>query len=194
MSAIVSVMADSPKRRATYEDLVAAPAGLIAEIIDGTLVTQPRPAPPHARAASILEVELGGPFDRGKGGPGGWVLLFEPELHIRGGHVLVPDLAGWRRERMPALPSGSAFELPADWVCEVLSPSTAATDRVAKMPIYAADRVSHVWLVDPILRTLEVHRLDGDTYRVTGAWHGEVAVRAEPFDAIELELGALWKL
>jgi Uma2 family endonuclease len=186
-------MGDPAKRRATYGDLLEVPGHLVAEIIHGTLVTQPRPAPPHARAASRLGVELGGPFDRGKGGPGGWILLDEPELHLRGGHVLVPDLAGWRRERMPRLPlEAAAFELAPDWVCEVLSPSTAATDRADKVPIYATERVGHVWLIDPLVRTLEVHRLDGDTYRGVGVWRDAALVRAEPFDAIELELGSLW--
>jgi hypothetical protein len=105
------------KRRATYEDLLAVPEHLVAELIHGALVTQPRPAAPHALAASVLGIELGGPFHRGKGGgPGGWILLDEPELHLRGGHVLVPDLAGWRRERMPEVPATTAFELAPDWV------------------------------------------------------------------------------
>jgi Uma2 family endonuclease len=186
-------MGDPARRHATYDDLRAVPSNLVAEIIHGALITHPRPAAPHTRAASRLGVDLGGPFDRGRGGPGGWVLLDEPELHLRGGHVLVPDLAGWRRERMPRVPlEAAAFELAPDWVCEVLSPSTEALDRAEKMPIYAAERVSHVWLVDPIVRTLEVHRLDGETYRVVGTWREAAVVRAEPFAAIELELAALW--
>src|SRR5580700_3070151 len=114
-------MGDPVKRRATYEDLLAVPEHLIAEIIDGELLTQARPALPHSRAATALGGELHGPFDRGRGGPGGWILLDEPELHIHG-DVLVPDLAGWRRERMPELPDAAAIELAPDWVCEVLSP------------------------------------------------------------------------
>ena len=144
-------MGDPAPRRATYEDLLAVPEGRVAEIIHGVLVTQPRPAAPHARAATRLSTKLGGPFDLGDGGPGGWVILYEPELHFHGGHVLVPDLAGWRRERMPQVPmAASAFELAPDWICEVLSPSTGATDRADKVPLYAAEGVSHVWLVDPI--------------------------------------------
>jgi Uma2 family endonuclease len=114
----------------------------------------PRPASLHARAASSLGGELYGPFDRGRGGPGGWIILDEPELHLHG-DMLVPDLAGWRRERMPELPDASAFELAPDWVFEVLSPSTAATDRAEKMPIYAREQVGQLWLVDPIAKTLE---------------------------------------
>src|ERR1700729_1449695 len=126
------------KRRATYQDLLDVPEHLVAEIIDGALITQPRPASRHARAASRLGAELDGPFARGKGGPGGWILLDEPELHLHG-DIVVPDLAGWRRERMPELPDAAAFELAPDWICEVLSPGAAARDRTEKMPLYARE-------------------------------------------------------
>jgi Uma2 family endonuclease len=186
-------MGDPAKRRATYDDLLAVPEHLVAEIIDGELRTQPRPASRHARAASRLGMDLGNPFDRGKGGPGGWVLLDEPELHLRG-DILVPDLAGWRRERMPELPDASAFELAPDWVCEVLSPSTAATDRAEKLPIYARERVAYVWLVDPIARTLEAYRLARENaWLLLGSWRDEAKVRVEPFEAVELELAGLWE-
>jgi Uma2 family endonuclease len=184
-------MGDPAKRRATYEDLLAVPKHLVAEIIHGALVTQPRPASRHARAASRLGAELDGPFDRAKGGPGGWLLLDEPELHLHG-DILVPDLAGWRRERMPELPDAAAFELAPDWACEVLSPSTAATDRAEKMPIYARERVGHVWLVDPIAQTLEALRLDGTRWILLGTWRDDARVRVEPFETFELELDGLW--
>src|SRR5450432_475118 len=184
-------MADPARRRATYDDLRAVPAHLVAEILNGELYASPRPSPPHARAASSLGGELYGPFDRGKGGPGGWILLDEPELHLQG-HVLVPDLAGWRRERMPELPDAAAFELGPDWVCEVLSPSTAATDRADKVPIYLREGVSYVWLVDPLNQTLETFNLDGTSYRLLGTWRGNASVRVEPFAALELDLSALW--
>jgi Uma2 family endonuclease len=184
-------MGESAKRRASYADLVAVPSHLIAEILDGNLVTQPRPASLHARAASRLGAELDGPFDRGKGGPGGWILLDEPELHL-GGDVPVPDLGGWRRERMPELPDTAAFELPPDWVCEVLSSSTAQTDRAVKMPIYARERVSHLWLVDPVARTLEACRLESGRWTPLGVWRDDAKVRAEPFEAFELHLSGLW--
>jgi Uma2 family endonuclease len=184
-------MGNPAKRGATYEDLLAVPEHLIAEILDGELVTQPRPASLHARAASSLGGELYGPFDRGRGGPGGWVILDEPELHLHG-NVLVPDLAGWRREHMPSVPDAAAFEIAPDWVCEVLSPGTAARDRSRKLPIYAAEKVAHIWLVDPIVQTLEVFRLDATGWRLVGTWEGAAVVRAEPFEAIELELAALW--
>ncbi|HEV8244191.1 MAG TPA: Uma2 family endonuclease [Polyangiaceae bacterium] len=184
-------MADPARRRATYEDLRSVPAHLVAEIINGELQTSPRPAPTHARAASSLGGELYGPFDRGRGGPGGWIILDEPELHLHG-DILVPNLAGWRRLRMPTLPAAAAFELAPDWVCEVLSPSTAAVDRADKVPIYLRESVPYVWLVDPSNQTLEALRLEAGSYRLLGTWRGNANVRVEPFDALELDLSALW--
>jgi Uma2 family endonuclease len=182
------------KRPATYADVVAAPDHLVAELIDGTLYTSPRPAPLHARAATTLQIELGGPFDRGRGGPGGWVFLFEPELHIVGA-VLVPDLAAWRRERLTEMPKTAAVEIAPDWVCEVSSPSTAALDRKIKLPKYAEAGVRHVWIVDPEAQTLEVLRVTKSGLWETAAVFSEDdRVRAEPFEAHELELAALWRL
>ncbi len=185
-------MAEPARRSATYDDLLALPENVTGEILDGELIVQPRPASPHAVAASILGVDLGGPFHRGRGGPGGWVILDEPELHLRD-DVLVPDLAGWRRARMPVIPDAAAFDLAPDWVGEILSPTTARIDRVKKRPLYARERVRHLWLIDPSERTLEVFRLEGELYAVVATYEGDAPVRAEPFDAIELELGALWR-
>jgi len=134
---------------------------------------------------------LGNPFHRGSGGPGGWVSLDEPELHLQS-DVLVPDLAGWRRERMPEVPDTAAFELAPDWVAEILSPSTAAVDRADKLPIYARERVQHAWLIDPRLQTLEAFALNGARYELIGTWRGSAVVRVPPFEALELELSALW--
>ena len=184
-------MADERPPRTLYEALLALPERVVGEIIGGQLVTHPRPAAPHANVASNLGGELHGPFRRGRGGPGGWVVLDEPELHLHG-DVLVPDLAGWRRERMPELPDAAAFELAPDWVCEVLSPSTAAVDRADKLPIYAREGVRHAWLLDPVATTLEVLRLEGGGRRLVATWRGDAVVRAEPFDAIELEVAVLW--
>lgn len=184
-------MAELAKRVATYDGLIAAPPHVVAEIIHGELLTHPRPAFPHARAATRLAVLLGG-FDSHPGNPGGWIILHEPELHLQR-DVLVPDLAGWRRERMPEVPDTPTSELSPDWACEVLSPSTAGIDRVEKMQVYARERVSHVWHVDPLAQSVEVFRLDGATYRVVAMWRGPAVVRPEPFDAVPLELGALWQ-
>lgn len=176
-----------------YEQFLSVPDHLVAEIIRGALVTQPRPAPRHARAASKLGEKLGGPFDSGIDGPGGWLTFDEPELHL-GGHITVPDLAGWRRERMPQLPDTAFFEQAPDWICEVLSPGTQALDRTDKMPIYAEHHVVHAWLIDPLAKMLEAYRLDSGRWLQIGAWAGNVSVRAEPFEAVGLELGALWTL
>jgi len=186
------LMADAVRRKATYEDVLAAPRHMVAEIIDGDLRLFPRPAKPHAVATTALGEELGPPFKRGRGGPGGWMILFEPELHLRS-DVLVPDLAGWRSERMPEITDDEAFfTMAPDWVCEVLSASTAKIDRTQKLPIYARERLPHVWLVDPLLRTLEVLELDGATWKILAIHRDDERVRARPFDAIELELGVLW--
>lgn len=166
---------------------------LVGEIIEGDLITSPRPAARHARASSRLGTSLGGPFDRGVGGPGGWVILDEPELHLAH-DVIVPDLAGWRRERMPSIPDVAAFELAPDWICEVLSSSTAAVDRSKKLPLYAREKVAHAWLVDPIAKTVEVLRLVGDSWSLVSTYAGDVTVRAEPFDSVELDLAALWAM
>ena len=186
--------------RATYADVEVVPARYVAELVRGVLHTFPRPAPRHAMASSRLGGDLIGPFDRGKSGPGGWVILHEPELHFpdptEPGEVdaLVPDLAGWRVVRMPELPETAFFTVAPDWICEVLSPSTAAFDRAEKMAVYAREGVRHAWLVDPIARTLEVFALGADGRWVLHGVHRDKArVRAEPFDAIELELGVLWE-
>ncbi len=180
------------RRHATYEDLLAVPEHLVAEIVDGELVTSPRPAPRHANAASVLTIGIGGPFHLGSGGgPGGWWIIVEPELHM-GPDVLVPDLAGWRRERMPVFPDAAFFDLAPDWVCEVLSPVTGRLDRVRKLPIYAREQVRHAWLVDPILRTLEVLRREGAQWVLVATHGGDDKVRAEPFEAVELPLSVLW--
>jgi Uma2 family endonuclease len=185
-------MAHAAKRHASYQDVLDAPRHLVAEVIDGELELHPRPAKPHAAAATALGEELGPPFKRGRGGPGGWIILFEPELHL-GRDILVPDLGGWRRERMPALTTEEPyFTLAPDWLCEVLSPGTEAMDRARKLPIYARESVSHVWLVDPLQRTLEVLRRQNTDWLILGVYEGNALVRAEPFDALELELGILW--
>jgi len=178
-------------RPATYDDLVALPDNLVAEIVGGELHASPRPAPKHARAYAVLGRRIGGPFDDGVGGPGGWWILDEPELHL-GRDVLVPDLAGWRRTRMPALPDTAYFSVSPDWICEILSPSTAQLDRAKKLAIYAREGVAHAWLVDPIARTLEVFRLENGRWLILATYAGSETVRAEPFDQIELDLGSLW--
>ncbi len=180
------------KRLATYKDLFDLPENIVGEIIGGELHTHPRPAPKHVRAYSALGGSIGNPFDFGNEGPGGWWILDEPELHL-GDDILVPDLAGWRRERMPTLPETAWFELAPDWICEILSPSTARVDRILKMPIYARENVRHLWLVDPDLKTLEIYQLNTDKqWTLLATLKDEDPVSQPPFDAIEFSLGVLW--
>jgi Uma2 family endonuclease len=177
-----------------YEQLLNLPENLVGEIIGGQLRTQPRPAGPHASASSVLGMDIGGAFHRGRGGPGGWWIIDEPEIHfVRDVEVLVPDLAGWRRERMPCLPLDHRFEVVPDWVCEVLSPSTRKKDRVLKMKVYAHHGVAHLWLVDPFEKTLETYALTHGNWTVTGLYTDEDEVRAAPFEVLTLQLGDLWE-
>ena len=185
-------MTDTVKRQARYDDLCALPENMVGEILGGELHATPRPAPRHARAYSSITGTLWGPFDHGRGGPGGWWIIDEPELHL-GGDVIVPDIAGWRRSRMPTLPETAWFELAPDWVCEILSPSTANTDRAVKMPIYAREGVEHLWLVDPDARTLEAyHRQTDGHWLLLVTLKDDDGVRQPPFDAIEFPLSDLW--
>jgi len=180
------------KRLARYEDLLDLPDNVVGEIIAGRLLTSPRPALKHARASSVLGIRIGNPFDLGGGGgPGGWWILDEPELHL-GTDILVPDLAGWRRERLPSLPQTAWFAQAPDWVCEVLSPATASTDRVLKLPRYAAAGVGHCWLIDPDARTLEAYANQDGRWLLLGTWADQDVVAIEPFAAIELDLSHLW--
>ncbi|MDO9239948.1 MAG: Uma2 family endonuclease, partial [Methylicorpusculum sp.] len=153
--------------------------------------TQPRPAPRHSLAASVIGDEYVSPYHRGRGGPGGWWILFEPELHL-GRDILVPDLAGWRRTTLPNLPEEAYFSVAPDWICEVLSPGTARIDRAVKMPIYAQNEVSWLWLVDPDARTLEVYRLLDCHWLLEHTWQNDDVVNAPPFAEVSLTMNDLW--
>ena len=182
------------RERATYENLADVPDHLVGEILDGDLFTTPRPAIPHARAASVLGMEISPPFDREAGGgdgPGGWWFLDEPEIHL-GEDVLVPDLAGWRRERLPVLLDAAFVSVAPDWVCEVISPKTERIDRGRKRLIYARERLSHLWLLSPTARTLEVFRLSGESWTLVRTFEGDETVYAEPFEAVGLNMSRLW--
>jgi Uma2 family endonuclease len=184
-------MTRAAPKRATYEDVLSAPENVVAELVNGELHTSPRPASPHAHAASVAGMDIGGMFQRGRGGPGGWWILDEPELHLDQ-DVLVPDLAGWRRERMPTIPDVPFFDLSPDWLCEVLSPSTERFDRMVKPPIYASAKVAFIWLLDPRSRSLEFFRLSQDGYTRIAGFIDDAKMHAPPFDAVELDLGAFW--
>ncbi|MCY4230039.1 MAG: Uma2 family endonuclease [Alphaproteobacteria bacterium] len=178
-------------RRADYQDVLNAPAHMVAEVIDGALHTQPRPAPAHALASSALGNDLGNPFQFGRGGPGGWWILDEPELHF-GEDVLVSDLAGWRRERMPRLPDTAYFTLAPDWVCEVLSPGTRRFDLYEKRPVYAREGVPYLWMVDPLDRGLEAFELRDGQWVLIASLKDDDAVSVPPFEAISFSLSDLW--
>ena len=190
-SSAVDDSARTPTRRATYQDVLDAPAHQVAEIIDGTLYTHPRPAMPHARASSVLGRKIGSPYDDDPGGPGGWWIIFEPEVHL-GEEIVVPDLAGWRRERMPDYPDTAYVSLAPDWVCEVLSASTRKHDLHGKRPIYALEGVRHLWLVDPTDRTLEAFELREDEWVLIATAKDDDPISIRPFDAITFSLGDLW--
>ena len=183
--------APTVRRPATYQDVLDAPATMVAELIEGALAPPSAPGPRHVRASSSLGDELMSPFDKGRGGPGGWWILDEPELHL-GRDVFVPDLAGWRRERMPALPERAWFELAPDWVCEVLSPGTRALDLTDKRRLYAAAGVAFLWFVDPLARTLEAFALRDGAWTLIAALKDDEEVRVAPFDAIAFPLSVLW--
>lgn len=184
-------MASSPPTRhlPTLSDLDDLPEEVVGEIIDGELIVHPRPDPPHVWAASELGAVLLLSFRRGIDGPGGWIILDEPRIQLKPS-ILVPDLAGWRRERYQA-PEKGPFQVTPDWICEILSPSTQRDDRLRKLPIYARNGVQHAWLLDPLQRTLEIYRRQDDAWLLV-AVHGQDKVRAEPFDAIEIDLVQIW--
>lgn len=184
-------MTERVKGGALYEDVIAAPEHKVAEIVEGYLYLSPRPAPRHARASSVLGGDLNDAFDRGRSGPGGWWILDEPELHLRG-DVLVPDISGWRRERLPVLPEGPGFEVPPDWLCEILSPSTESFDRGQKLPRYALAGVSHLWLIDPMKRRLEVYGRADLEWLLLEEYSGSAVVNAPPFEPVSLDLAPLW--
>jgi Uma2 family endonuclease len=181
------------RKKATYADVLAAPEHMVAEVVDGELFLSPRPAPRHALATTRLTSLLDPPFGIGRGGPGGWLILVEPELHLID-DILVPDIAGWRSERMPRLPKEAHVATAPDWVCEVMSPGTRRLDRSRKRPLYAKHGVGHLWMIDPGERMLEPFTLFREKWQVGDVAGDNDCVRVAPFDAIELELGLLWDI
>ncbi len=185
-------MAQPALKTATYEELCSIPENMVGEIINGELIVTPRPSRGHAYTASALGHEVGPPYQSGRGGgPGGWVILDEPEIAV-GNDVLVPDLAGWRRERFPVEEDHNWISAVPDWVCEVLSPNTLRKDKIMKMPIYGRHGVPHLWLIDPVAKTLEVYHLESDRWVVAGLYAQDDKVRAEPFQEVEIDLLDIW--
>ncbi|MCX7113513.1 MAG: Uma2 family endonuclease [Proteobacteria bacterium] len=176
-----------------YEQLMDLPEHVTGEILNGQLYAMSRPTGRHGLVERGLSGNLVGPFDFGRGGPGGWWIIQEPEVHfIRDVEVAVPDLAGWRRERMPSVPEGHRFEVVPDWVCEILSPSTAKKDRAVKLPLYAHYGVAHVWIVDPAAQTLEAFELCAGRWTLISTLKEDDPVAVPPFDAVKFSLGDLW--
>jgi hypothetical protein len=184
-------MADAKKSPATYADIEALPPHVTGEILFGVLHAQPRPASPHTAAASSLGMVLGPPFQFGNGGPGGWVLIAEPELHL-GPHVVVPDFAGWRKDRLVGKTDGPWIDVPPDWACEVLSVSTRAWDKRDKMRIYATYNVPFLWHLDPVTRFLEVFRRQDQNWLLIETYAAGDVVTAPPFETLSFTLNDLW--
>ncbi len=176
---------------ATYQDVLDAPENMVAEIIYGKLNIHPHPAFQYTRARSVLGSKIGGPFDYDDEGPRGWAILNKPEVHIDG-NIVVPDLTGWRRERMPVMPEVPYFTLAPDWICEVLSPSTMRHDRVEKRQIYADAKVTYLWHIDPDAKTLEAYELSGDSWLLTHVRSEDNTCDVPPFEAAPFNLGVLW--
>lgn len=175
-----------------YQEFLNLPENMVGEIINSKLHAQPRPAPKHALATSCLGDDLIGPYYKGRGGPGGWWILFEPEIHLDD-DIVVPDMAGWRKEKMPRLPDTAYFKLAPDWICEVLSPGTVRKDRVLKMPLYAKYQVRWIWLIDPIAKTLEAYQLENRYWTLIGAFAENDIVSIVPFKDISVDLSFLWE-
>jgi Uma2 family endonuclease len=178
-------------KRATYEDVLNAPEHRVAELLEGELILSPRPSARHAAAMAAIHGTLWSRFDGGERRPSGWIVLPEPELHF-GTTVVVPDVAAWRRERLPSLPDQPWLEVAPDWICEVLSPSTARIDRGRKLKAYAEAGVSHAWLVNPVDRTLEVLSLKDGAWMLVAAFGGSDVARIQPFEDLEVVLNRLW--
>ncbi len=184
-------MAETARKRATYDDLYNISENMVGEIIDGELYVTPRPSRTHSLTASVLGSEIVPPYYTGRGGPGGWIILIEPEISF-GENIIVPDLAGWRKERFPKKEDHNWISVAPDWICEVLSPSTFRKDKIIKMSIYAQYEVPYFWLIDPLAKTLDVLRLESGKWVIAGVYAEDDKVRAEPFQEVEIELSNLW--
>jgi Uma2 family endonuclease len=179
------------RERATYEQVLRLPENMVGEIVDGELYAWPRPRARHGHSALRIGGRLEAAFDSGEGGPGGWVILPEPELHL-GGDVLVPDIGGWRLGRWTLDPDVARITVAPDWICEVMSPATASHDRRVKMPAYATHAVSHAWIVEPVLKTIEVYRLENARWSLLATYGEGDKMRGEPFEAIEIDLARIF--
>lgn len=187
--------ASEARHTATTADLLAVPEPeRFHEIVDGELVRKASPSGPHGRTQSRVAAKIGGPYDRrpGNRAPGGWWTVTAVEIELEAHQVYRPDVAGWRRERLPELPSKSPITVRPDWVCEVLSESNASNDLVKKMRGYHRAGLPHYWIVDPREETLTVYRWTAEGFLLVLAADRQDRVRAEPFEELELFVGALF--
>jgi Uma2 family endonuclease len=181
------------KHHSPYEQLLSLPEGLTGEVVAGRLYAHPRPSGFHAAVESNLEIDIGSAYGRGRGGPGGWWIIVEPEVHfVLDAEVTVPDLAGWRKSSLPRIPESHRFCVIPDWLCEITSPSSRSFDREVKLPLYARHGVPYVWLVDPYTKQLEALQLEEGSWKSLGIFHGPDRVSVPPFDAMTLELEDIW--
>jgi Uma2 family endonuclease len=179
-------------RAPTLADLDALPPGIVGEIIEGVLYTMTKPRMRHQRTGLEIGSGLLGPFDHGFGGPGGWWIVTEPGIELPNTPEISPDVAGWRRERMPEMPVDEPIRLVPDWVCEILSPTTRRHDMLHKQPYYAKIGVPIMWLVDIEARVLTVHRLESSHWVTIGTYSDEIEARIAPFDAVPLNVTRWW--
>lgn len=188
-------MSDTAHRLATFADMATLEAeGRCIELVGGGIVDKASPSAAHADAQGALAALLRPRFHRQDGDepPGGWWILPEVDIAFGLHDVLRPDVAGWRRARVPVRPSSYPVDVSPDWVCEVLSPSTAHRDLGVKREIYHRHEVAHYWVVDVEKQILLVYRREPAGYTlVLSAGPGE-RVRAEPFDACSLDMDELF--
>ncbi len=182
----------SATRYDLYRELEQLPESLIGEVLNGQLYAHPRPSGRHVSVATNLSIDIGSPYQRGRGGPGGWRILVEPEVHLTlDTEVVVTDVAGWRKERLPTIPDGHKFTVIPDWICEIFSPSTETIDKEIKMPLYADYGVQYLWLIHPVKKQLDAFKLVGNEWLSQGRFNTDAIVRIEPFDDIEINLNEL---
>ncbi len=185
-------MSEPAKKNRTYEDLHAIPENMLGEIINGKLVVTPRPGRKHGYVATTLIEQVGPAYHGGRGGPGGWIFIVEPEI-ILGKHIMVPDVAGWKSGRFPREEETNPISAVPDWVCEILSsPKGELCDRSEKMPIYARYGIPHAWLINPTIQSLEAYRLEHGRWSTLGVFGERQRAPIEPFAEIELDLGEFW--
>jgi len=179
---------------ATYADLLSLPEDVRAEILSGQIVTSPAPLPRHSKVQGAVRRFIGGPYDDddGHGGPGGWWIFVEVDVQLGRHDIVRPDLAGWRRERLSDPGNRRPIDVVPDWICEVLSPSTASRDRVIKRKLYAESGIRHYWIVDVDARILEVFELAGDRWALVATYGDDATARIPPFEEVELPIGRLF--